>query len=114
MSREFLTNWTVANAEASVDRWWHFSDRLIARYANGMVNDFVNGTTANPGYPVTWYDSNGYQYGPRVYDMEGLGAISGLAYVNNTVLVSPGDELRLIRETQRRAGNGTASPSPSP
>lgn len=114
VSREFLTNWTVANAEASVDRWWHFSDRLIARYANGMVNDFVNGTTANPGYPVTWYDSNGYQYGPRVYDMEGLGAISGLAYVNNTVLVSPGDELRLIRETQRRAGNGTASPSPSP
>lgn len=110
-AREYLTNWTVSNAEAGVHHWWHFSDRLIARYANGMVNDFMNRTAANPGYPATWLDTNGYQYGPRVYDMEGLAAITGLAFVNETVMADPGDEIRLIRETQRRVADGSSTPS---
>ena len=110
-ARKYLTNWTVSNAEAGVDRWWHFSDRLIARYVNGMVNDFANRTAANPGYPASWLDANGYQYGPRVYDMEGLGAIPDLAFVNTTVMASPGDELRLINETQRGVVNVTPTPS---
>jgi len=110
-TRAYLTNWSVANAGTNVDRWWRFSDRLIARYANGMVSDFANGTASNPGYPAAWYDRNAYQYGPRIYDMAGLEAISDLRYVNATVTVEPGEELRVIRETQRRTGEGAAQPA---
>ena len=43
--------------------------------------------------------------------MEGLGAIPDLAFVNTTVMASPGDELRLINETQRGVVNVTPTPS---
>lgn len=109
-ARAYLTNWTVSHADAVLDRWWAFSDRLIARYANGMVNDAVNRTAANPGYPAAWLDANGYQYGPRIYDLEGLKAIPDLVFVNETVFARPGDELSLINQTQRRAGNATPVP----
>lgn len=109
--RAYLTNWSVANGEANVERWWRFSDRLIAKYANGMVSDFANGTTANPGYPAAWYDANGYQYGPRIYDVAGLTKVPELAYVNRTVTVAQGDELSTIRETQRRGADGVSAPA---
>lgn len=110
-ARAFLTNWTVANGEANVDRWWNFSDRLIAKYANGMISDFANGTTASPGYPAAWYDDADYQYGPRIYDAAGLAELPDLAYVNETVTVAPGDELRTIWETQRRDTESVPAPS---
>ncbi len=77
-----------------------------------MVSDFPNGTTANPGYPAAWYDANGYQYGPRIYDYAGLAKVPDLAYVNRTVTVAPGDELRTIRETQQRSAEGASAPAP--
>ena len=76
-----------------------------------MVSDFPNGTTANPGYPAAGYDANGYQYGPRIYDLAGLAKIPGLAFVNRTVTVAPGEELGTIRETQRHSVEGASVPA---
>jgi hypothetical protein len=98
--RAYLTNWSVTNADAIVEGWWRFSDRLFAKYANGMVSAFANGTTTNPGYSSTWYGANDYQYGPRVYDMAGLLKIPGLPYLNRTITAVPGEELEAIREAR--------------
>jgi len=44
---------------------------------------------------------SGCQYGPRIYPDKELQDVVGLAYVNRTVYTTPGNELNLIKKTQR-------------
>ena len=85
----------------NLDDGWKLSDRPVVKYSNMMVSDFANGTTALPGYPDAWLQDNGYQYGPRIYQDKELCSTVGLAYINSTVYTTPGNELTLIKKTQR-------------
>jgi hypothetical protein len=85
-----------------VNTWWNFSDSLVVRYSNQMINDFANKTTITPGYPNWWLEQTRYQYGPRVYDYEGLQKTPGLVYTNMTEYTTPGNELNYIQQTQER------------
>jgi len=100
-ARAYLTGYSSANARAGVKEWWKLSDQLVVKYSNMMVNDVINGTTSLPGYPDAWLEENEYQYGPRIYQAEELQDVIGLAYVNRTVYTTPGNELNLIKATQR-------------
>ncbi|PKL58969.1 MAG: hypothetical protein CVV34_00355 [Methanomicrobiales archaeon HGW-Methanomicrobiales-5] len=100
-ARAYLTGYSSANAERNLGDWWKLSDHMVVKYSNMMVSDFANGTTALPGYPDTWLQENRYQYGPRIYEAKELQTVVGLAYVNRTVDTTPGNELNLIKETQR-------------
>lgn len=114
-ARQYLTEYCTKNSIGVVDTWWDFSDYLVVRYSNQMVNDFANDTTITPGYPDWWLEQVGYQYGPRVYDYEGLQETSGLVYTNTTVYTTPGNELNYIQETQRgtmgEGGSGSMNTS---
>lgn len=100
-ARGYLTRYSTANAEANAGDWWKLSDRLVAGYSNMMESDFANGTTHRTGYPGAWLQDSGYQYGPRVYQYEELRGVADLAYVNETIFTAPGNELAVIRQTQR-------------
>ena len=100
-ARAYLTNYSATNAEANREAWWGLSDRLIVKYSNMMVNDFANDTTYLTGYPNEWLQNVSYQYGPRIYEYPELQEVQGLAYVNETVYTTPGNELNLIKTTQR-------------
>ena len=100
-ARAYLTDYNTANARENLLDWWKLSDQLVVKYSNMMVNDFANGTTALPGYPDKWLQDNRYQYGPRIYEATELQTVVGLAYVNTTEYTTPGNELNLIKETQR-------------
>ena len=100
-ARAYLTGYSTANALANMNDWWKLSDQLVVKYSNMMVSDFANGTTALPGYPDTWLQDNKYQYGPRIYEVKNMQKVDYLAYVNMTVDTTPGNELNLIRQTQR-------------
>ncbi len=100
-ARAYLTQYSSANALANAHDWWQLSDQLVVKYSNMMVNDFINGTTYLPGYPDAWLQDAGYQYGPRIYPDKELQNVVGLAYVNRTVYTTPGNELNLIKTTQR-------------
>jgi len=98
--REFLTEISNENALSVLDDWWNLADRLVVKYSNGMINDFENDTTILGGYPNWWNNETGYQYGPRIYQVEELRQIEGVVYVNETVQTDPGKELEYIREYQ--------------
>jgi dipeptidase len=99
---QYLTNYSTTNSRQTISTWWNFADTLVAKYSNQLVNDPVNGTSETVGYPDWWLEETGYQYGPRVYDYQGLQNTTGLVYVNKTVYTAPGNELAYIQETQRR------------
>jgi len=62
-ARDYITRWTVSNAENVVKQWWEFSDFMIAKYNDGYINfPKVGGTT---GYPAWWLQSVGYDMNPR-------------------------------------------------
>ncbi len=100
-ARELLTQYSNENARRVLGEWWAFSDHLVARYSNQMINDFANGTTGLVGYPGIWLEDTRYQYGPRIYQYPDLQHVLGLAYVNEVVTMTPGEELAVIKETQR-------------
>jgi hypothetical protein len=100
-ARDYLTRYSTANARANAADWWKLSDQLVVKYSNMMINDFANSTTELPGYPSPWLQESGYQYGPRIYQDKELQEVIGLAYVNTTVYTTPGNELNLIKTTQR-------------
>lgn len=100
-ARGYLTWYSTANARANADDWWKLSDQLVVKYSNMMVSDFENHTAYLTGYPDAWLQDNGYQYGPRIYQYEELQKVADLAYVNETVYTTPGNELTVIRQTQR-------------
>jgi hypothetical protein len=107
-ARKFLTDYSTTNAHNTVNAWWQFSDSLVVKYSNQIITDAANGTTQNPGYPDWWLNETRYQYGPRVYNYEGLQQVHGLTYTNQTVYTTPGNELNYIIETQAPGTGGHA------
>lgn len=105
-ARKYLTDYSTTNSIGTVNAWWQFSDSLVVKYSNQMVNDVATGTSRNPGYPDWWLNENRYQYGPRVYDYEGLQQVQNLRYTNQTVYTTPGNELNYIKETQQAPDTG--------
>ena len=87
-ARSYLTKYSQENAEQVVKDWWNLSDALIVGYSNGMMWDPVQKTDSLSGYPDWWYNASGYQYGPRVYDVNRLRQVSGLYYQNQTIHAS--------------------------
>jgi dipeptidase len=98
--REYLTSYTVDTAEDLVSSWWNLSDSLVVSYTNGGIFDPVSKSTTYPGYPDWWYQDAGYQYGPRIYDVEDFDSIPDLVYVNETVYTTPGSEYEYILKHQ--------------
>ena len=104
----YLTDYSTSNSIRTVSAWWKFSDLLVAKYSNQLVTDPATGASETPGYPDWWLEETGYQYGPRVYDYEGLQKVPGLAYTNETVTTTPGNEVNYIRKTQQKPFTGTS------
>ncbi|MCK9278111.1 MAG: peptidase U34, partial [Methanoculleus sp.] len=82
-----LTNFTVSRGDAIIDEWHDLSGTLIVTYSNGLITDPVTEAVEEPGYPAWWLNETGYQYGPRVYQLEDLRAAGGLNYTGSTVRV---------------------------
>jgi hypothetical protein len=104
----YLTDYSTSNSISTVSAWWKFSDMLVATYSNQVITDLSTGATRTPGYPDWWLEETGYQYGPRVYDYEGLQKVPGLAYTNETVSTTPGNEVNYIRKTRQKPISGTS------
>jgi len=103
-ARKYLTNYSTTNADDTVNTWWTFSDSLVVKYSNQMVTNVTTGSSQTPGYPDWWLNETEYQYGPRVYDYQGLQQLPDLVYTNQTAYTTPGNELNYIKETQRTPG----------
>ncbi|MCK9306144.1 MAG: C69 family dipeptidase [Methanoculleus sp.] len=82
-----LTNFTVSRGDAIIDEWHDLSGTLIVTYANGLITDPVTEAVEEPGYPAWWLNETGYQYGPRVYELDELRATGGLNYTGSSVWV---------------------------
>ncbi len=108
-TRDYLTEYSTTNSVGTVSTWWNLSDSLVVKYSNQMVSDVANDTITIPGYPEWWLEENRYQYGPRVYDYEGLQSTPGLVYTNTTNFTTPGNELNYIQQTQQRPVAGLLS-----
>lgn len=96
----FLTNYSMTTGNAAVAAWWNLSDRLVVEYSNNLVYHPDTGRDEFAGYPDWWLDKAGYQYGPRVYDIEELSRQPDLLYTNKTVQAEPGRELSAIRSQE--------------
>jgi hypothetical protein len=72
---------------------------MIVTYRNGNYNDVDNKTISNIGYPDWWYEYARYQYGPRVYDIQGLNAIPDVKYVGEEANIT-GDPISYIEKYQ--------------
>ena len=105
-ARKYLTGYSTTNADGTVNAWWQFSDSLVVKYSNQMVTDVTTGSSQNPGYPDWWLNDTGYQYGPRVYDYEGLQRVPNLVFTNQTMYTTPGNELNYITETRQAPSTG--------
>lgn len=92
-----LTEYSKRNAEMVIDEWWNLSDQLIVRFSNGMIWDPDTNTDTLAGYPDSWYNSTGYQYGPRVYRTDILAKTPGLVYTNTTIPISSAVNPQSIR-----------------
>ncbi len=99
-SRRYLTEYSMTNSASTVAAWWALSDRLVVTYSNHLVHDAVTRKDEFFGYPDWWLDKAGYQYGPRVYDYEGIRNQPGLVYTNTTLVTSSHEELATITATQ--------------
>jgi len=97
-ARRLLTNVTVARGDEIIEEWQNLSGTLIVKYANGMITDPLTGAVDEPGYPAWWYQAAGYQYGPRVYDLEDLRATEGLNYTGRSVWVQKNASFEEILE----------------
>jgi len=97
--REYLTSYSNETALNALNDWKALMGRMIVTYRNGNYNDVQNQTISNIGYPDCWYEYARYQYGPRVYDMEGLNETPGVRYVGEVANIT-GDPVTYIREYQ--------------
>jgi len=86
-ARSVLTNFTVQRGDEIIDEWQGLAGMLIVKYSNGPITDPVTEAVKEPGYPAEWYQEAGYQYGPRVYDLEALRETPRLNYTGQTVWV---------------------------
>jgi hypothetical protein len=50
---QYLTGYSVTNAEMAVSRWKELGEFLITKYNDGYVKD-ENGRPQEKGYPETW------------------------------------------------------------
>ena len=98
-ARMFLTEYTNETAMNALNDWIALMGRMIVTYRNGNFNDVQNRSITNIGYPAWWYESSGYQYGPRVYDMKSLKEIPGVRYTGEVANIT-GDPVRYIRDYQ--------------
>ncbi|WP_231476555.1 dipeptidase [Methanoculleus sp. MH98A] len=80
-----LTDFTVTRGDEIIDEWHALTGTLIVTYSNGLITDPMTEAVEEPGYPAWWLNETGYQYGPRVYQVEELRATDGLNYTGNTV-----------------------------
>ncbi len=54
LARDYLTEYSVNQAEETVKRWKKLGESLIVKYMDGNVKDEL-GKVTHPGYPETWY-----------------------------------------------------------
>ena len=99
-ARAYLTEYVNATSMENLDSWKALFEKLVVTYRNGQYNDIQNKTIENIGYPEWWLEYSGYQYGPRVYDLESLHRIPDVKYAGKTVNVTSGDMIGYIREHQ--------------
>ncbi|MDK2988878.1 MAG: dipeptidase [Methanoculleus sp.] len=93
-----LTNFTVTRGDAIIDEWHALTGTLIVTYSNGLITDPATEAVEEPGYPAWWLNETGYQYGPRVYELDELRATDGLNYTGNPVWVPKNATFAEIRE----------------
>ncbi|MFQ5953061.1 MAG: dipeptidase [Candidatus Omnitrophota bacterium] len=65
LAKEFLTNYSINNANSVVKQWWQLYDKLMQKYTDGYVNDPKIGEEV--GYPIEWLKAVGYEQGPISY-----------------------------------------------
>ncbi|HOI14270.1 MAG TPA: C69 family dipeptidase, partial [Methanoculleus sp.] len=80
-----LTDFTVMRGDTIIDEWHDLTGTLIVMYSNGLITDPMTEAVEEPGYPAWWLNRTGYQYGPRVYELEELRAAGGLNYTGTSV-----------------------------
>ncbi|NLV27795.1 MAG: peptidase U34 [Methanomicrobiales archaeon] len=98
-ARMLLTSYTNQTAIDTINSWMDLTKNVIVTYRNGNYNDVQNKSIKNIGYPEWWYENSGYQYGPRVYDIQGLTSIPNVKYTGKVANVT-GDPIMYIREYQ--------------
>ena len=93
-----LTDFTVTRGDEIIDEWHDLTGTLIVTYSNGLITDPATEAVEEPGYPAWWLNETGYQYGPRVYELEELRAADGLNYTGSSVQVPKNATFADIRE----------------
>ncbi|HPT19958.1 MAG TPA: C69 family dipeptidase [Methanothrix sp.] len=101
-ARQFLTEYTNATAMENLESWKALFERLVITYRNGQYNDVQNKTITNIGYPDWWLEKTGYQYGPRVYDVQALREIPDVIYAGKTANITTADPIAYIRQNQTK------------
>lgn len=86
-ARRLLTNFTVTRGDEIIEEWQGLAGMLVVKYSNGMITDPETEDVDEAGYPAWWYQAAGYQYGPRVYDLDQLRTTEGLNYTGRNVWV---------------------------
>lgn len=86
-AKSVLTNFTVERGNEIIHDWKKLTATLIVKYSNGLVTDPVTEAVTEGGYPDWWYNETGYQYGPRVYQLDELRETPGLNYTGECVWV---------------------------
>ncbi len=84
-AKSLLTNFTVKRGDEIISDWKFLTAEMIVKYSNGLVTNPITEETTEGGYPDWWYDYSGYQYGPRIYQLEELRDTEGLNYTGEYV-----------------------------
>lgn len=64
-AREYLTNYSVEQAEKTVKRWRTLGEELFVRYMDGNLKDEL-GKVKHPGYPKAWKETVARADGPKI------------------------------------------------
>lgn len=86
-AKALLTDFTVKRGDKIISEWKALTAEMIVKYSNGLVTNPATEETTEGGYPNWWYGYSGYQYGPRIYQLEELRETEGLNYTGNYVYV---------------------------
>ncbi len=57
-ARDFITQYSVSQAQSAVNAWWKLADNLVAKYCDGYINLPTTGQSV--GYPEDWLEAVGY------------------------------------------------------
>ncbi len=58
LAQQYLTEYSVTNAQNTVDAWWELGEFLITKYNDGYIN--LPHTGKPVGYPIEWREKVGY------------------------------------------------------